>query len=130
MIRAIHSLLRHVRMMIVAALALVTICSGPAAHADVITINHIARGERMLPDGGWTAACEAGFEQCVAHTPHSDSDGYALHHHHHSNGQFGALPAATGAFAPPGPVAQAAVPAYIAVVKPAAPAAVDQPPKA
>ena len=130
MIRTMHSLLRHVRMMIVAALALMTICSGlAAAHADVITVNHIAQGERMLSDGGWTAACDTAIERCAPPPAHADTDSYGLHHHHHPDCPFSGLPVATGAVPACVHSALAVFATYAAAVKPAAPSAADQPPK-
>ncbi len=130
MIRAMHSLLRHVRIMIVAALALMTICSGlAAAHADVITVNHIANGERMLPDGGWIAPCRTTVRQCAPQPLHANADTYGLHHHHHPHGPFNGLPVATTAFSARVHTARAVFAAYAVVIKPAAPSAADQPPK-
>lgn len=117
-------------MMIVAAFALMTICSGLAtAHADVITVNHIAHGERMLPDGGWTSACNAAVEQCLPQPVHSDTDSYGLHHHHHPDVQFGGLAIASGTAVYQASCRQAFFPGYSAVVKPTSLSATDHPPK-
>lgn len=83
----------------------------------------------MLPDGGWTSACDTRVEHCIPLNPHSDTNSYGLHHHHHADCPFSGLPAAAGALWACVPTARASVPAYAAVVKPAAPSAADQPPK-
>lgn len=130
MIRATQSLLRPIRIMIVAAFALLAVISGlSAAHADVITANHIAHGERMLPDGGWPSACDAAAEHCLPQPIDVDGDAYGLHHHHHPDGEFSGLPAAMDDAAGYISDGKSCVPDYAAVVKSASLPVADQPPK-
>ncbi len=120
-----------VRVLIVAVFACLTICSGlTAARANVITAAHLIEGERMVPDGGWTSACNTAIENCTAQDNGSEpNEFYGLHHHHHVDCQFSALPAVPETADAWHHHDRAILPGYAAVIKAASPAAADQPPK-
>jgi predicted transglutaminase-like cysteine proteinase len=116
--------------LVVAVLACLTISSAlTAAHANVITVAHLVQGEQMLADGGWTSACDTRVEHCSP-VDGTDHDGLnALHHHHHSDYQFGTMAAVLPASDGLDVDGRTTLPAYTAVVKSASPSMADQPPK-
>jgi hypothetical protein len=131
MIRLINSLSARVRFFLVVAFAAMTMWAGASsAQAEVISAIHIAQGERMLPDGGWSSACDTRIEQCIP-SGNEGSHGLAiLHHHHHADCQFSGLIGTADNVIGRAGFAQARFPAYAAVDKPAPASTADQPPKA
>ncbi len=117
------------RALIAVILVLLTICTGAtSAHANVITLSHIAGGEQMLADGGWPALCDTGTEQCDVQDADT-GDLYGPHHHHHPDCQFSGLITSPDTTARLAAWSPGQVPAYGAVVKPAPVSAADQPPR-
>jgi predicted transglutaminase-like cysteine proteinase len=131
MIRALHSLSGHLRVLVVAALTCLAIFSGlSSAQANVITAAHLVQGEQMLPDGGWTSACDTRIEHCTVSDATADHDAlYGLHHHHHADYQFGATAATLSTASEFNRDERSSLPAYVAVIKDVTPSSVDQPPK-
>lgn len=117
--------------MVVALFACLTICSGlTSAEANVITVTHLAKGDQMLPDGGWTSACDTHMEQCNVSGDENDANElYGQHHHHHVDCQFSALPTTPDAASEWHGRRIVSLPAYLAVIKPAGLSAADHPPK-
>ncbi len=131
MIRAIETSLSSVRAFLVLALMAMTMWAGvTSAEAQILNSVHIARGEVALADGGWPSACENGDQVCAAFPEASTELGLlGLHHHHHADCQFNALPAHVDE----GSLVLTSVNrlsvAYQSTLKPASLAEVDQPPK-
>lgn len=131
MTRAIETSLSSLRAFLVLALMAMTMWAGVnSAEAQILNSVHIARGEVALADGGWPSACENGDQVCAAFPEASAERGMpGLHHHHHADCQFNALPAHHDE----GSLFLTSVNrlsvAYRSTLKTASPALVDQPPK-
>lgn len=84
----------------------------------------------MLPDGGWMSACETRVELCTVSGSEGDGTELSgLHHHHHVDCQFSALPAIQNAANEWYGQGTVLLPAYLAVNKPAGLSTADHPPK-
>jgi len=129
--KTLHSLSGHMRVLVVAALTCLAICSGiSTAQANVIAASHLLQGEQMLPDGGWSSACDILIEHCSVSNDTNDNDGtYGLHHHHHTDCQFGATLVTLSTETEFDGGLRSVLPAYSAVIKDVTPTSADQPPK-
>ncbi|WP_303832161.1 hypothetical protein [Asticcacaulis taihuensis] len=131
MIRAIQTPLSSVRAFLVLALMAMTMWAGvSSAEAQILNSAHIARGDAALADGGWPSACERNDQACAAFPESEQELGLlGLHHHHHADCQFNALPAHIDE----GSLVLTSVRrlnvAYQSILKPASLGEVDQPPK-
>lgn len=131
MIRAIQIPLSSLRAVLVLAMTAMTMWAGvTSAQAQILTSIHMARGEVALADGGWPAPCESSDEVCVAFPESEQELGLlGLHHHHHADCQFNALPAHVDDGSLVLTMANRPTIAYRSTLKPAILAEVDQPPR-
>ncbi|MCR6659529.1 MAG: hypothetical protein NVV72_09340 [Asticcacaulis sp.] len=95
-----------------------------------MTATHLAQGEKILPDGGWTAPCNTHVEHCSANNETGDHDRLdGLHHHHHADYQFGPMISDFCDISKLHSGKRSGSPTYTAVIKDVTPSSADQPPK-
>ena len=105
-----------------------------SAQSSLFIMEHQAKGDIKLADGGWLSACDGSQESCVGHTDapdvHDAADMMGLNHHHHFNeSPLGTIPDTDVAVSSPVVI--------LAVLRPDAaqrlagkfPASIDQPPR-
>jgi hypothetical protein len=105
-----------------------------SAQSSLFIMEHQAKGDVKLADGGWLSACDGSQDGCAGHIDApafpDDADAMGLNHHHHfKESPSGTLPDTDVAVSSPAVI--------LAVLRPDAaqrlagkfPASIDQPPR-